>query len=292
MNNHFHTAWQRIRRSPYQSIAAVSIMTMTLFLACVFSLIAVGSQAVLKFFESRPQVNAFYKSDVIPQPQDIERIKAQFESTGKISSFKYVSQEEALNIYKELNKSDPLLLEAVSIGMLPASIEVSAQNPNDLQSVADDLRKETGIEDVRFAGDVVASLTRWTNSVRIIGLSLVGTHIVITFIIIILILGIKIATRKEEISTLQLLGATPGFISAPFIYEGFLYGVWGAILAWGITYILLLYSMGFLVSFLSGVPILPPPILFMIELLGVQLALGAFVGGLGGIIATKRFLKV
>ncbi len=284
-------ALQRIRRAPYQTMAAVSIMTMTLFLASVFFLVAAGSQAILKYFETRPQVNAFYKQDIIPKPQDIERIKTLLVGTGKADVVTYVSKEDALRIYKDLNKSNPLLLEAVTSSMLPASIEVSAKNPQDLPELATLLKKEPDIEDVQFAQDIVDSLTLWTKSVRAIGASLVGAHVFITFVIILLIIGIKVANRREEVLTLQLIGATSGYISSPFIWEGVLYGVFGAIIAWGITYLILLYSMGFLVSFLAGIPILPPPVFFMFEVLGVELALGALVGGIGGATAVRRFLK-
>ncbi len=291
MTNQFSVAKRRIQRSPYQAISAISIMTMTLFLACAFFLVAAGSQAVLRYFETRPQVNAFFKHDVVPDPAQIDVIKSKLNSTGHVESVKYVSKEEALIIYKDLNKNDPLLLEAVTANMLPASVEVSATDPKYLKDLAEILKKEEGIDDVRFAEDIISALSTWTNSVRIIGLSLVGAHIFIAFTTIILIVGTKVAARREEITLLQLVGATRGFISAPFVWEGVIYGVIGGFLAWGIAYLILLYSMGFLVGFLAGIPILPPPILFMFEVLLGNMILGSVIGAFGGWLAVKRFLK-
>jgi cell division transport system permease protein len=291
MSSHYSIAAQRIRRSPYQAIAAISIMTMTLFLASAFFLVAAGSQAVLRFFETRPQVNAFFKQDITPTSLEIDSIKSKMHDTGLVESVKYVSKEDALVIYQNLNQSDPLLLEAVTASMLPASIEVSTKDPRDLKSISEILKKERGIEDVRFAEDVVKQLSTWTKSVRIVGVSLVGAHVFITFIIILLIIGIKVASRREEISILQLVGATRGYVSAPFIIEGILYGIIGGLLAWGIAYLVLLYSMPFLVSFLNGIPILPPPVMFMLQVLLGELALGAVIGGFGGALAVRRFLK-
>ncbi len=291
MTRHFMTAWHRIRRAPYQTLAAVSIMTMTLFLGSVFFLIAAGSEAILKFFETRPQVNAFFKQDYQPTTQEVERISSQISATGKVESVRFVSKEEALRTYKDLNQSDPLLLEAVTASMLPASIEVSAKNPDDLRILSDLLKKEENIDDVRFAEDIVSQLTKWTSSVRIVGVSLVGAHVFITFIIILLIIGIKVSGRREEIGLLQLVGATNGYISSPFVWEGVIYGVFGAITAWGTAYTLLLYSMPFLVTFLAGIPILPPSIEFSLSLLLGEIALGIMVGGVGGWVAVRRFLK-
>jgi len=291
MSSHFSTAISRIRRSPYQTLAAISIMTMTLFLASVFFLVAAGSQAILRYFETRPQVNAFFKQEIVPTDNQVELLRAQLESTNMVDSVRFVSKEDALQIYKDLNKSDPLLLEAVTANMLPASIEVSAKNPNDLKKIAEFLKQQTGIDDVRFAEEVVSSLAVWTKSVRIVGIALVGAHVLITFSIILLIIGIKVANRRDEISILQLVGATRGYIQAPFVIEGILYGVGGGILAWGIAYLVLAYSMPFLVTFLAGIPILPPPILFMFKVLLGEILLGAIIGGFGGLLAVRRFLK-
>lgn len=291
MNNPISQALRRIRRSPYQAISAVSIMTMTLFMACAFFLIAAGSQAVLRYFETRPQVNAFFKRDVVPDVTQIAAIKAKLDATGHAKAVKFVAKEEALTIYKDLNKNDPLLLEAVTADMLPASIEVSATDPKYLKDLAEILKKEDGIDDVRFAEDIVSALSVWINSVRIIGLALVGANIFIAFTIIILIVGTKVANRREEILLLQLTGATPGFISAPFVWEGVIYGVLGGFIAWGIAYLILLYSMGFLVGFLAGIPILPPPILFMLEVLLGNMLLGSVIGAFGGWLAVRRFLN-
>ncbi len=286
------SVWSRIRRSPYQALAAVSIMTMTMFLGSVFFLVAAGSQAILTYFETRPQVNAFFKSDLVPAPQAVDLIKANLQATNLVAEVKYISKEEALKLYKDLNRSDPLLLEAVTANMLPASIEVSAKNPADLKPIADLLKTQPDIEDVRFAEDVVSQLAVWTRSMRLIGFSLVGSHLVITFSIILLIIGIKVANRRDEIALLELLGATRGYISAPFVWEGIIYGAAGAFIAWGVSYLILLYSTPFLAGFLAGIPILPAPFWFMLSLLGGELLLGAVIGAVGGFLAVRRFLKV
>lgn len=284
-------AISRLRRSPYQALAAVSIMTMTLFLAGAFFILAAGSQAVLRYFETRPQVNAYFKAEVTPTSQAVELIKSKLLATGLVDKVTYVSKEDALRIYKDLNKNDPLLLEAVTATMLPASIEVSAKKPADLKNISLSLKSEEDIEDVSFAEDVVTSLSGWIKSVRTVGSAFVGTHVSMAFSIILLIIGIRISTRREEIYLNQLVGATSWYISAPFILEGMLYGLIGAILAWGTAYLVLLYSMPFLVTFLSGIPVLPPPVWFMLEVLLGQMLLGSLIGAVGGALAVKRFQK-
>lgn len=291
MNNHLKLAWQRLIRSPYQAASAISLLTMTLFLAGVFIILAAGSEAVLRHFETQPQINAFFAADYVPPPQEIDRISSQLQATGLVDSVKYVSKEDALAIYKQLNQSDPLLLEAVTANILPASLEVTATHPRSLKILADLLKQESKIDDVRFAEDIVANISRWTTSLRLVGISLVSVHLVISFSIILLIIGLKVRSRSEEIHVLQLIGASTGYIAAPFVWEGIIYGLVSAVVAWLSLFIILLYSMGFWVSFLAGIPILPPPVWFLVALGGGLSLTGMAVGGLGGAIAAHRFLK-
>lgn len=289
MKQYLKTTWTHIRRAPYQALAATLIMVLTFFVATIFVLTAAGSQTILNWFETRPQVTAFFEDKVTMEQVDI--LKAKLAQTGKIKEAKYVSKEEALAIYREQNKNDPLLLEMVTANILPASLEVSTTNISYLGEIAQILRQESGVEEVIFQEDVVRSLHEWTNVLRKVGIGLIATLGGVSLLIILVIIGMKVALRREEIEILQLLGGTDWYIRAPFILEGIFYGVVGAILAWGISYILLLYSTPFLVGFLAGIPILPVPFLFMLALLGAEILIGALIGTLGSLIAVKRYLK-
>ncbi len=289
IKQHLKTTWTHIRRAPYQALAATLIMVLTFFVATIFVLTAAGSQAILNWFETRPQVTAFFEDKVTMEQVDI--LKAKLAQTGKIKEAKYVSKEEALAIYREQNKNDPLLLEMVTANILPASLEVSTTNISYLGEIAQILRQESGVEEVIFQEDVVRSLNNWTNVLRKIGIGLIATLGGVSLLIILVIIGMKVALRREEIEILQLIGGTDWYIRAPFIFEGIFYGVVGAILAWGISYLLLLYSTPFLVGFLAGIPILPVPFLFMLALLGAEILVGALIGTLGSLIAVRRYLK-
>ncbi|MDO8488412.1 MAG: permease-like cell division protein FtsX [bacterium] len=291
MSSAFNQATQRMRRAPYQTLVALTVTILVFFVAIVFFLDAAAAHKILRYFETRPQVNAFYKQDVVPKPQEIELLRAQLEATGLIESFKFVSKEDALRIYKDLNKNDPLLLEAVTANMLPASVEVSAKNPNDLKLIADTLKGQTGIEDVRFAEDVVDSLLSWTRSVRTSRIVLASTQMLIAFVIILSVIGSRIINRREEISLMQLIGATSGYISAPFVLEGMVYGAVGALAAWIMAYTVILYSTPFFAGFVSEIPGLYPTFMFMLEVLGGAMGLGALVGALGGCLAVRRYLR-
>jgi len=289
MKKHFKTTWTRIRRSPYQALAAVAVMTLTFFIASVFILTAAGSQAILRYFETRPQVTAFFKDEVTMT--QVDTLKAKLIETEKVKEMKYISKEEALAIYREQNKDNPLLLEMVTANILPASLEVSTVDIAYLGEVAEILRQQPGVEEVIFQEDVVQALHKWTTTLRKIGVGLIGSLGLVSFLIILIIIGMKVAMRRTEIEILQLIGASSWYIWVPFVFEGIFYGAVGAILAWLISYLLLLYSTPFLVSFLAGIPVLPVPVLFMLAVLGIEILAGALIGTLGSLLAVKRYLR-
>lgn len=285
----FKTTWTHIRRTPYQSLAAVLIMVLTFFVITVFTLLAAGSQAILNYFETRPQVTAFFEDQVTPEQVDL--LKAKLVETDKVKEMKYVSKEEALAIYREQNKEDPLLLEMVTANILPASLEVSTTSIAYLGEIAEILRQESGVEEVIFQQDVVEALHKWTTNIRLIGAGLAIAFGAAALLTILVIIGMKVALRKEEVEIMGLIGASRGFIRTPFLLEGIFYGVFGALIAWGVSYLFLLYATPFLVGFLAGIPILPVPLLFMLTLLAGEILLGVIIGILGSFIAVRRYLE-
>ena len=289
MKQHFRTAWKHTRRSPYQSLAAVLIMFLTFFIATIFTLAAGGSQIVLRYFESRPQVTAFFKDEI--STQQIDMLKAKLGQTEKVEETKFISKEEALAIYREQNKDEPLLLEMVTANILPASLEVSIKNITDIDQVAGIMKNDSIVEEVVFQEDVVEALYRWTGSIRKIGIGLISVLSFVSFLIILVIIGMKITIRKSEIEILQLIGASNAYIRAPFVLEGIIYGVSGAVVAWGLSYILLLYATPFIIKFLVGIPVLPVPYYFMLIVLGIEMLAGLIIGSLGSFIAVRRYLK-
>jgi len=279
---------KHIRRTPYQSLAALLMMVLTFFVISVFALLSFGSEKILQYFETRPQVTAFLKDEI--SQEQVKSLEERLKATGKVANLKYISKDEALAIYREQNKNDPLLLEMVTADILPASLEVSAIDSASLHELADILKEAKEVDEVLFQEDVVATLTTWTQTIRKIGLGLISFLVFISLLIVLIVVGMKIAAKKEEVIILRLLGASTGYIRNPFLLEGIFYGVFGAFIAWGLAYLLLLYATPFLASFLGEVSLLPIPFQFMLLLLAAEVFLGSLIGGFASFLAVRRYL--
>ncbi len=285
----FKTTWHNIRRSPYQAIAAVFVMTLTFLFISFFTFLLYGSSQAISYFESRPQVTAFFKNEV--QKEDIDSLRGQLMKSDKISNIKSVSKEEALKIYREQNKDDPLLLELVTADILPASLEISTVKIEDLSEINNTLKASPLVSEVVFQKDVVSVLTSWTDALRRIGIGLIIILSIVSVFIMAIIIGVKISQKRKDIEIMRLIGAGGWYIRWPFVFEGIFYGAVGALVGWAIASGVLLYATPFLSSFLKGIPIFPLPLTFYASLLGVELAIAVILGVVSSFVAVFRYLK-
>lgn len=283
------TTLKHIRRSPYQSLAAVFIMMLTFLSITIFAFIVFGSSAVISYFESKPQVTAFFKDEA--KATDIEALQGQLQQTGQIASTKYVSKAQALEIYKEQNKNDPLLLDLVTEDILPASLEVSTYKIEDLEPVSNTLKTSPYVDQVVYQKDIVSTLANWTNAVRIIGIILIAVLAVVSVFIMMTVIGFKVSQKKDEIEIMKLLSATNWYIRWPFVLEGIFYGVIGTLIGWFVASGGLLYATPYLQTFLKGIPLLPVSPLFLVGLLLGELLIAIFLGVLASSLAVRRYLK-
>lgn len=287
-----------MRRSPYQAMAAILTMFLTLLLVGLFFLASTASYFVLKYFEGKPQITVYFQDKT--GEDVIHTLENDLTATGKTVSIKYITKDDALALYRQQNKSDPLLLEMVTADILPASLEVSATEPNFLSDLEEVIKKSEGVEEVVYQRDVVETLISWTNAIRWVGGSLAGLLAVDSILIVMTIIGMKIALRKQEVEVLNLVGASPWHIRMPFLLEGGLYGLFGAGIAGLIIAVLTLWLYPFLLTFLGVIPAIgtvigaPTSIAFLLAAFAYfgGLALTGFLlGSIGSMVAVGRYLK-
>ena len=189
----------------------------------------------------------------------------------------------------------------VTADILPASLEVSALSSAYLHELEPIIKQSNGVEEVVYQKDVVDSLLRWTNAIRGIGIALVSLFAVNSILIIMTVIGMKIAIKKDEIEILTLIGASPWYVRMPFVLEGGLYGLFGGVISWGIISGLLLWGRIGIMSFIGMIPwvqfVFENPMsvnfmLFLASFFGLLSASGFFLGAIGSLVALGRYLKI
>lgn len=301
-NIHLKTAWDHIRRVPFQALAAFFVLTITFFVVTFLSVVVYASSQVLKYFETRPQVIAFLRSDSAEEASLL--LQQKLGNDERVKEVRYVSKEEALEIYKKATADNPLLTELVSPAIFPASIEFSLKDLSFAQEVIDEVKKSEVVDSVGFTAslggedslsDVLNRLRKVSWYIKIGGGAfsafLVGTSFLVLFIII----GMRMTTRRGEIEILNLIGATPGFIRSPIILEALIYTTAGVLTGWVAAFILVLYSTPTLILYFGDIPILPKSALdlftFFAIILACELSAGWFLALSGSILAVARAKK-
>ncbi len=286
---HLKTVKKYIRRSPYQAIAAVLMMTLTFFAISVFSILTIFSIKFINYFETRPQLTAFFKDEA--KSSDIDALKKKLNDTGKVSSIRFISKQEALKIYREQNKNDPILLDLVTADILPASLEIQATRAEYLSDLSKIVKASPNVEEVVFQKDVIDTLIAWTSAVKKIGVGIIAVLLLVSTFVIVTIIGIKITIRREEIEIMRLLGATNWFIRMPFILEGMFYGFVGSFLGSILAVIVLLLTSPFLESFFKNVPIFPISYVLLLGVISIEIIFASILGAVASFMAVLRYLK-
>ena len=302
MGTSFKTAVSHIRRSPFQALAASFVLTLTFFAFTVVSVLVYSSSKLLNYFETRPQVIAFLKSDV--SEADISTLQKRLEDNSNTKDVRYVSKEEALSIYKSATSDNPLLGELVNASIFPASLEFSLADLTYAQDMIDSLKSEPTVESVGFTAalggetslsDVINRLKTVTGYIKIGGIAFVSLLGVTSIVILFVIISMRVIGRREEVDILNLIGATKGFIRKPLVTEAFIYTLSGVFLGWSIAFIAILYLAPTIVSYFGEIPILPKDAMGIFELFGIILAVEIVAGGLlalsGSLIAVSRVKK-
>lgn len=303
MINHIKTAKKHIRRAPYQALSAVLIMTLTFFVATVLAILAYVSHSTLRHFETQPQIIAFLKNEAMPD--EVSALQSDLENDARIKNVRYVSKDQALEIYRNATSDKPVLSQLVSPKVFPASLEFSVKDLSFAEAVVREIEQKEIINQVAYTAslgstknisEVVNNLRNITNYLRVGGLVLLCFLLTSSLLILLVILGMRIASRREEIEILQLIGATPGFIRTPFVFEGIFYSLAGAGAGWLVATLMILYLTPTIASFFANIQVLPVTaqglVLLFGLILGTELLLGFLLGATGSFIALRRYLKI
>ena len=211
----------------------------------------IGSQKVLQYFETQPRVIAFFRLET--ENAEIDKLAEELRAKDYVKDINIVDKAEALEIYRQENQDNPLLLELVTEDILPASIEVSAYNAENLEEISQILKNNQFVEDVDFQQDVMQSLIRWTNALRLFGLFFLGILLIVSFLMIMVTISLKVSAKRNSIKVMKFIGASNQFISRPYLLEGIILSIIASILAFAFYLAMLLYVTPWLSDFLQGI---------------------------------------
>lgn len=286
--NVFSKAIINLRRGGWLSLGSILGLAITFVILSEFTIIGYGLNTAIRYLETRPQVTVFFEDAVTEE--EILGLKEVLEERWQLASAAYVSKEQAMAIYAEENQDEPLLLEALTPQIFPASLEVRAQAVEDLAPIAGFLQERSGVEEVVYYADVADSFRSWRDLVRLIAISL---GILLGFNALLATFGAvgdSIRRAGPEIKVMRLIGASSGFVRNPFVVQGALSGLLAAVVSTflaAVSYRLLWIRLR---PFVHELPLAVSP-LTLTGLVALKLGLGAILGSLGSLWAVRRYLR-
>jgi len=223
------------RRAPMLSVLSITTIAFSLFAFGLFSLVAVNIRKTLTEVESRVEIRAFL-ADGTP----VEVVSAAMGDIGafpEVSRVEYVSPDSALaRARAELGEFKDVFESA----FLPASIDIRMReghrDPETVKTIAGRIKSFEFVDDVRYGEDWVDKLYRIRNVATSTGVVFGLAFAAVAVIIIGATIRMAVMARAREISIMRLVGATDAFIRRPFLIDGFLKGIFGGLLALGLTW--------------------------------------------------------
>jgi cell division transport system permease protein len=230
----FRRAWQGFWRNALMSLAATLTMVLMLLLLSGFFILQNVLLASLSYVEQKVEVVA-YVENTATQDQ-VDALVATVDAMPESASVEFVSREEALRRFREAQEAQGRedLTKYLGANPLYASINVKLRAPGDLDAVVAAMRDVPIVRNVLNIEALVERVVTVTSLVRTAGVAMVAVVGLIVLFIIVNTIRLAVVARAEEIEIMRLVGASDAFIRWPFVFEGALVGLFGALITLGL----------------------------------------------------------
>jgi len=270
------------------SFAAISAVSITLLL--VGGLIGAVSNINDLASDIEDDVSVRVYVDLAANEEDQENLQNNLESLDNVEDVTFSSREDELeNVVGsygdtfELFEGDENPLHDVFI--------VDTSSPDHTEAVANEVEPMEYVSDVNYGGAEADRLFQMTSTIRNVGGIIIVALILTAIFLISNTIRITILSRSTEIEIMKLVGATNWFIRWPFLIEGALIGLIGAIVPAGVLWILYESIYTTVSNFLTGTYFtLLPPNPFIYQLILLITGIGVVIGAVGSAFSIRRFL--
>ncbi len=275
----------------FMSFAAVCMIVACLLIMGSFTLLAVNLDNTLGDLESENEI-LVYIDEALTQDQ-ARALQPALAQVDNVSQLIFVTKEAAAADFRAKHGDSTTIFNDLPDDALRDRYRVHVADIEKMAQTKAALEQVEGVGDVNAATEIADGFVMVRNIATAVALVLIGILMIISLFII--ANTIKLATfyRREEIAIMKMCGATDGFIEWPFVVEGMLLGLTGALIAffaqWGLYQMVAKFAVQgnglSLVNMISYGTMAP-------TILAVFCGVGAFIGVAGSLFAIRKFLQV
>ena len=287
---HIRDAFKSLFRNGWMSIASISAVALTLLLVGSFTGILLNVNKLASDVENDVSVKVYI--DLAADAAAQEALKTELENIANVESITFSSKDEELD--KIIGSyGDEFDLFGGDANPLYDAYVLNTTAPEQTKAVAEAASAMQYVTQVEYGGATADKLFETIATIRTIGLVIIIGLLLVAVFLISNTIRITIFSRSTEIEIMRLVGAKNSFIRWPFLIEGAIIGLIGALIP--MTFLVFLYRFIFNVSgdYLAGTNfglLTPNPFLLYISLLMV--GIGIFIVSFGSVCSLRRFLKV
>jgi cell division transport system permease protein len=290
-------------RNAWLTIAATAVMTITLFV--IFTSFTARNVLIdtLSDVQDKVQMSIYLKTET--PSEEVTKVVTEVDKLSSVIAVETISPEAARADFISKNKEDSDALNAVkeATNKFPWAINIKVADINDTSQLANFVSTNAYAKDrldpsrpPSFAGtkkQTIGTIARAVDFAQKVGIGASAIFVLISMLIIFNTIRMAIFNRKEEIQMMKLIGAERSFIRGPFIVEAIVYGFFAAIIASGLGYGILFAAAPTLTSYAINIA---PTVEFLTVYVGfvllTMILIGAFIGIISSLMATRRYLKL
>ncbi|MCL5774452.1 MAG: permease-like cell division protein FtsX [Firmicutes bacterium] len=277
-----------MKRNILMTVASISTVMILALIIGFFLIIIKNLNSLAENTTSQLKIQARLSS-AITRAQE-EELEKKMSALAGVKSVKFISKDEAL---KRLQKRMKNKISLTDIGEnpLPDYLEIEPASAEEISVLADKIKHFKGVDKVIHLKDLAKRIVTLNQLTHSVGLAVIAIVFIGTLFIVSNTIQLTVFARRKEIRTMQLVGAANWFIRWPFIFEGMLQGLIGALAA--IIMLDLIYPVMSIkiqksISFINLLP--SAHILLGVNLTLIVLGLG--IGALGSFISVNKYLKL
>ena len=283
----FKEALKSMKRNGLMTLASISTVALSLFMLGVFLCGVINLNNMASSLENQVQLSIYLKDGLTTD--QIMAVGKQIKAIPNLKHLEFVNKEQAMKEFKARLGDQQQLVNALGdVNPLPNSYVLTFDNPSDVKATA---KLATTFQGTHYGQDIVEELFRITQVIRIGGIVLIAFLAAATLFIISNTIRLTVFARRKEIAIMKYVGATNGFIRWPFLIEGMLLGLVGAVIAVlcvGEFYHFITMEVSESLAFFPLVPMFP----FFYDVAIYILGGGIIVGAIGSTISLKQYMKV
>lgn len=287
----FKTGASSIGKHKAMSITSMITTAACLLLIAVVFMLGYNLQANVEEFQVDNTMLAFV--DETFSENEAMALQSSIEQIDHVVSATFITREEAMNTYMAEYGEDDATTSRLSPSVFRDRYSVEVDDHGGISEIAKQVKAIDGIDDIRLDEKVSDGFSAVQRVVTVVGIVLAIMLLAIAIVIMTNTINLTMLARKDEISVMKMMGAYDGFIRFPFIVEGCVVGIIGAVIAY-------LFSSGVYTAVsnmmtksgaLSIVAFMPYKDIAL-PLAGLMLMLGLGVGIIGSVITIRKHLRV